>query len=263
METLFQNQQHLRDHIRSRLRSQANGDFSTGMTPGDETTAAAILLLLGMHRPGEDKAPEPSLIFNQRSRLVRQPGDLCFPGGGFSPRLDRLLAGLLGLPGFPLHSWHRKNRQHLPRGVSRFLATSLREGFEEMRVNPFHVKFLGPMAPEHFKRFNRTVYPMVAWHTGPNSFSTNWEVERIVFIPLRRFFDPGAYTRLPLSQLSSQKGRTEPPPETEFPCLIHENGGNQEIIWGLTFRIVLRFLEIVFDFKPPETPRVPITKKTA
>lgn len=256
MNVLLQNQHRLTDHIRIRLQANA---FPPETDRGDDSSAAAILFLMGMHPIGGQGRREPVLILNQRSERVRQPGDLCFPGGGLSPRLDRLLSGLLGLPGFPLHGWNPKNGHKIHGAMARFLATGLREGFEEMRVNPFRIRFLGPMAPEHFTRFNRTVYPMVTWLTGPHAFVPNWEVARIVYIPLRQFFDPGAYTKLPLSQLSRQKESDRLPATTEFPCLIYENGNGREILWGLTFRIVLHFLETVFDFEPPATIHRPMT----
>jgi hypothetical protein len=230
---------------------------------GEQTdTAAAVLFLLGMHRPRPKLAPEPCLIFNQRSCHVRQPGDLCFPGGGLTPRLDGFLAGLLHLPGFPLFRWTPGiRRPAMFPGMPRLFATSLREGFEEMRINPFRIRFLGPMAPEYFKRFGRIVYPMVAWSHGQKAFSPNWEVERIVYIPLSRFFDAGAYAKLSAAHLSRYRGKAHLAPGEEFPCLVYEGGEMREILWGLTYRIVMRFLDIVFDFKPPPMSSLPAAPK--
>jgi hypothetical protein len=140
--------------------------------------------------------------------------------------------------------------------MPRLLATSLRESFEEMRLSPFCVRFLGPMAPEYFNLQGRTIYPMVAWNRGQKAFSPNWEVDRIVYIPLRRFFNPEAYSRLPAARLSRYRGKIAP--TAEFPCLVYDNGERQEILWGLTYRIVVRFLENVFDFKPPEISSRPV-----
>jgi 8-oxo-dGTP pyrophosphatase MutT (NUDIX family) len=253
MKEHLKDQNRLKDHIRTRLLEQAAGDrFDTG-GQNDKATAA-VLFFLGMHRPGPDKAAEPCLIFNQRSRHVRQPGDLCFPGGGLSPRLDSFLARLLTLPGLPLFHWARFSRRPLFPEMPRLLATSIRESFEEMRLNPLRIRFLGPMAPEHFKHYGRTIYPMVAWNHGQETFSPNWEVDRIVYIPLRRFFLPGAYARLPAFRRPGHTAKTS----GEFPCLVYESGEQREILWGLTYRIVMRFLKIVFNFTPPKTSSLPM-----
>jgi hypothetical protein len=104
METLIGNPRLLIDHIRTQLVQQVDNKHFLTHRGKNETDAAAVLFLLGMHRPAPPPlaGPEPCLIFTQRSRHVCQPGDLCFPGGGVSPYLDRLLAGFLKLPGFPL-----------------------------------------------------------------------------------------------------------------------------------------------------------------
>lgn len=265
MEECLRNQRLLRAHIYTRLLDQAQNGRIDG-SEQTESTAAAVLFLLGMHRPDPDRPPEPCIIFNQRSRHVRQPGDLCFPGGGLAPRLDGFLGGLLRLPGFPLFRWtpgiRRHSRQHkmFPE-MPRLFATSLRESFEEMRINPFRVRFLGPMAPEYFKRVDRTIYPMVGWNLGQKTFTPNWEVERIVYIPLRRFFHSGAYAKLSASDLSSDEEKSRMAPGEEFPCLVYEGGTTREILWGLTYRIVMRFLDIVFDFKPPPMSSLPVAAK--
>lgn len=265
MEKLIRNQRLLKNHIRTRLLEPA-GDSLHGKNVSPDAAAAAVLFLLGMQRAKPGRPPEPCFIFNQRSRYVRQPGDLCFPGGGLSPRLDGFLAGLLRLPGLPLFRWSSGNRWPPDRkkmfpGMPLLLATSLRESFEEMRINPFRISFLGPMPPEYFARFGRTIYPMVAWNLGQKNFSPNWEVERIVYIPLRRFFHPEAYAKLPVSYVSRSEDKTHSASGEEFPCLVYENGKNREILWGLTYRIVMRFLNIVFDFKPPDTPALPVLPK--
>lgn len=265
MEKHLRNPRLLRNRIRTRLREQAGGSrFDTGKK--NDASTAAVLFLLGMHQPDPGRPAEPCLIFNKRSLHVRQPGDLCFPGGGLSPRLDGFLAGLLRFPGFPLFRWTRDRRRHssgletFPQ-LPRLLATSLRESFEEMRINPFRIRFLGPMTPEYFERFGRIIYPMVAWNLGQKIFFPNREVEKIIFIPLRHFFSRGSYAKLPAAHLSRYKEKVRPAPLEEFPCLIFEEGEKREILWGLTYRIVVRFLDIVFGFKPPEESSLPEVPK--
>lgn len=265
MEELFQSQHLLRNHIQTRLLDQTGICRFVG-NKQDVVGTAAVLFLLGMHRPGPDRPVEPCLIFNERSRHVRQPGDLCFPGGGLSPRMDGFLAGVLRFPGLPLYRWAPDSRWHSRRPVTfpempMLLATSLRESFEEMRINPFRIRFLGPMAPVNFTRFDRIIYPMVAWNLGQKTFFPNWEVARIVYIPLRRFFRSEAYASLPATLVSGTQGEKDTALNETFPCLTYDNGENREILWGLTYRIVVRFLDIVFDFKPPDSVSLPEISK--
>ena len=69
--------------------------------------------------------------------------------------------------------------------MSLYLTTSLRESFEEMRLNPFSIKFLGPLPPQNLRVFQKIIYPMVGWVEGNHRLKTNHEVEKIVYIPLK------------------------------------------------------------------------------
>jgi len=254
METLPGNPHLLVDRIRTQLSKQVDNKHFLTRDRKNETDAA-VLFLLGMHRPAPDRPPEPCLIFTLRSRHVGQSGDLCFPGGGVFPFLDRLLAVFLKLPGFPLFRRTSFNRQSperttIPHSMARFLATSLRESFEEIRLNPLRIIFLGPMAPEPFALFNRTIYPMVAWTRGQRRFALNREVERIVFIPLQHFLHHSAYGRFRLSA-----------PIPDQPCITYQNSGTRDLLWGVTYRIVMHFLDIVFNFRPPDMPLLRVVSK--
>jgi len=225
-------------------------------TPGEGSKSSAVLFLLG----GE--GAEPCLILNKRSRRVKQPGDLCCPGGSISPRVDGLVGKLLGLPLLPLGSWppYRGWRRSAPadaRRLALLLATSLRESFEEMRLNPLGVRFLGPLPAQRLVMFRRIIYPMAGWVAGRQKFVPNWEVEKIVPIPLRCLLDPARYVRYRL-QISAAvatrfKGRTE-----DFPCFVFGAGDGRELLWGATFRVVMVFLELVFGFRPPDPERLPV-----
>ena len=58
----------------------------------DWGTIAGVLMLFGQ-KPGSNKSgAEPCLVLNKRSLKVRQPGDLCFPGGSMTPHIDPYLA---------------------------------------------------------------------------------------------------------------------------------------------------------------------------
>ena len=65
----------------------------------DYRQASVVLFLLGNCPAESGDRPEPCLILNKRSARVRQAGDLCCPGGGITPGLDRPAAGLLKYPG--------------------------------------------------------------------------------------------------------------------------------------------------------------------
>ena len=158
---------------------------------GDLSLNSAVLFLLGTSASGE-----PFLILNKRSQRVRQAGDLCCPGGGIAPSIDRLLARWLNLPRMPLSrwphgSWWRRYRKADFPKLALLLAAALREGFEEMRLNPLGVRFLGPMPAQHLVMFKRAIYPMVGWVNHQQRFFPNWEVEKIVTVFLwRRFLTP-------------------------------------------------------------------------
>ena len=107
----------------------------------DLTTAAAVLFLLGQF-PGQGRlAGKPCLILNKRSVNVRQPGDLCCPGGGVNLYLDGVLAKLLKLSILPLARWPYwaewlKLHPRRTGWLRLLLATGLRESVEEIRLNP-------------------------------------------------------------------------------------------------------------------------------
>jgi len=217
--------------------------------------ASAVLFLLG-EQPGKHRnSAEPCVILNKRSVKVKQPGDLCCPGGSIMHRLDFHLAKLFKLPFLSLAKWPywRLWRQGKPQ-AARFLAllwaTGLREGFEEMRLNPFGLKFLGLLPPQSLVMFDRVIYPMVAWINRQNRFYPNWEVEKIVYIPLRNLLDPENYACYRLS-FNTRPDPIQTPTTNDFPCFRHRSEFGTELLWGATYRITTVFLEYVFNFRPP------------
>ncbi len=222
------------------------------------TQASAVLFLLGRRPFGDGKA-ETCLILNKRSPKVRQPGDLCCPGGGIMPWLDVYLARLLRLKGSPLSYWAdwkawRNRRTDDAFNLSLLLATGLRESFEEMRLNPLGVRFLGALPPQRLVMFHRKIYPFACWVTRQRRFYPNWEVDKIVTIPLSRLLKPDNYARYRLEiDLTTKRHGFRYRKETkEFPCFLHRQGGHTERLWGATFRITMVFLKWVFGFEPPE-----------
>lgn len=226
----------------------------------DLPTASAVLLPLG--RLAEAGAVETCLILNKRSPRVRQPGDLCCPGGGVSPRFDWHASRLIGWPFFPLGRWPfwrrwRRERPGESRWLALYLSTALREGFEEMRINPLRVRFLGPLPPQRLVLFRRLIYPMAVWITNQERFRPSWEVQRIVKIPLRRLLEPSNYVRYRLRmEFPRATAGTEKTREHPGFCLPDVDG--PEVLWGVTYRMTMAFLNIVFGFTPPAPEHLPI-----
>jgi hypothetical protein len=229
-----------------RVREQGGED-------GEAWVSSAVLFLL-RDPPRCAREEGPSLVLNKRSERVPQPGDLCCPGGGRDP-WDPWLAKLAALPGMPLHRWPpwRSLDRAQRREISILTATAMREGFEEMRLLPKGVTFLGLLPPQRLYMLHRAIHPVVARLSRPQVFKPNWEVEAIVSIPLRHLLDPARYARY--------RVRFEGNPEAnerlkqDFMCFRH----GERVLWGATYRITTRFLEAVFDFSPP-TENLPIVK---
>lgn len=243
-------------HITSALheRSRAGRVFPKNLTHFSSTSA--VLFLLGRRFEWNRFSPEPCLILNRRSIKVKQPGDLCCPGGSIVPRLDSYLAKILYLPLSPLtrwpfwRLWHQTRHQEL-KWLALLFATCLRESFEEMRLYPFRLKFLGTLPSEQLIMFRRTIYPMVCWIPGQKRFFPNWEVEKVVYIPIKSLLDPSKYARYRL-QIETSGQNHKNPDLDDYPCFIHEHLDEFEVLWGATFRITMAFLDIVFGFKPPD-----------
>jgi hypothetical protein len=252
----------LKAHIERVLHEKTLGER---FCPENEISGkSAVLFLLGQ-TAGNGGRPEACLILNKRSLRVKQPGDLCFPGGGIIPGLDHKLARLVRLPVFPLGRWRHwphwhRFRSKEARWVSLLLSTGLRESFEEMKLNPFGVQFLGPLPSHRLRMFQRKIYPMVAWVNRQSLFFPNWEVEKIVKVPIRLLFNPKGYARYRVTY-SRRLGETLNRSGEDFPCFRFSSGEREEHLWGVTFRMVMSFLDIVFDFIPPESTSLPVVPR--
>ncbi len=232
-----------------------NGDCSDG----DRTSS--VLLLLGELLPEDGSTPEAGIILNKRSKSVRQPGDLCCPGGGIE-KCDYFLARLLALRGSTLSKWPRWDRlkSAYPQDaafLSLLYAAGLREGFEEMGINPFGLTFLGPLPTHCLVMYKRSIHPMVAWMSRQRRFRLNREVERIVRFPLRALLDPRNYAcyRINVPPHLEWKFHGE---SADFPAFVYTVDGRAELLWGATFRIVTQFLEMIFGFNVPDTGKLPL-----
>jgi 8-oxo-dGTP pyrophosphatase MutT (NUDIX family) len=260
--TLLENENRLISHIRRRLEAQCLERRLRSTYTDASLPFSAVLFLVGMHRFPERAHPEPCLIFNERSQQVRQPGDLCFPGGGIMPRVDPVLARLLNLPGSPLSRWPKWSawRRDYPEAARRMalcLATGLRESFEEMRLNPLGITFLGPLPPEQLVMFRHVIFPVVGWLGRQKAFKPNWEVAKIIRMPLRDFFNPGNYALFRLTYEGTAQNVTRHN-ASDFISFTPRHDTGTAPLWGATFRIVLTFLETVFGFQPPEMACLPV-----
>ncbi len=129
--------------------------------------------------------------------------------------------------------------------------------WEEMGLNPFGLTFLGPLPTQCLVLFRRSIHPMVAWVSHQKRFHLSWEVERIVKFPLRALLNPFNYALyrmyVPPHLEWRFRGTT-----VDFPCFIYKIGGRAELLWGVTFRIVTQFLEMIFGFQVPDIEKLPL-----
>jgi len=205
-------------------------------------------------------------LLSKRSQKVQQAGDLCAPGGGIHPFLDPLFEKILR---FGLLPWVRgpglekaKLRgKETYRKILFLLGNALRESWEELRLSPFNIEFLGPLPTYSLESRRWTIFPLVgrvkrAWKT-----KVGWEVEKIVSIPLQVFFQPANYAVYSL-EIPKELIGPEIPNPWEFPCLIYNDNGEQEILWGATYKIIQTFFRIVFDFSFPSPDSERVIYKT-
>lgn len=228
----------------------------------DADSDSSVLFLLGLEN-GRELAPDrPCLILNKRSPLVKQPGDLCCPGGGVSMRWDHQLARLLMLPRTPLTRWPfwkswKKHQPERAKDIALLFATGLREGFEEMRLNPLGIRFIGGLPSQRLNMFNRIIHPNVAWVCRQHRFRLNAEVEKVVYVPLQNLMNPALYARCRLN-LNMNHKVDQDRQCYEFPCFVHRTEVGAELLWGATYRITMDFLQIVFGYRPPDTASLPV-----
>jgi 8-oxo-dGTP pyrophosphatase MutT (NUDIX family) len=227
-----------------------------------QVQTSSVMMLLAEEVPENGDAPEICLVLNKRSREVVQPGDLCFPGGRVKDALDSWVGKMLAFPGSTLARWPcwkdlKRDRPDEARFLSLLLAAALRESWEEMRLNPFSTRFLGPLPSQCLVLFKRVVHPMVGWLARRQEFKPSWEVEKIFFVPLRSLVDSSRYAcyRLYVPPHLEWRFRGR---EIDFPCFLFPHGGRTELLWGVTYRIVTLFLELVFGFVPPGPATLPL-----
>jgi 8-oxo-dGTP pyrophosphatase MutT (NUDIX family) len=215
--------------------------------------AAGVLLLLS-YKGSETDEPFSGFSFQliKRSARVPQGGDLSCPGGILDPAFDGVLSRFIryGLP--PVITGDARRHARLGEDedfahTCLFLANAMRESWEEIRLSPFNVHYLGTLPCYNLMLFTKTIFPVVGLVKKEKSYRLNGEVDRIVEIPLASFFDEGNYAVYSLEASDRIKGNADR--QWEFPCLIHvEQDGTEEVLWGATFHIIISFLTAIFDF---------------
>lgn len=137
------------------------------------------------------------------------------------------------------------------------LGTALRESLEEMRLNPLGVQYLGFLPPQDLRIFSRTIYPMVGWIKRQRRFFTNWEVESVLYMPLKDLLSHEHYRRYRL-RYDTPPGHPMRGKIQDFPCFVYRKEGVQEVLWGATFRMTMEFLDVVFGFTFPDHGSLPV-----
>ncbi|TEB10293.1 NUDIX hydrolase [Pelotomaculum propionicicum] len=201
--------------------------FLTNRQPGiqneGEYFVSAVLL------PLINRNNKCHVLFEVRaSHLRRQPGEICFPGGGVEG--DEL---------------------------SRPQNTAVREAVEELGLDKTQIDLLGPLdylvAPH-----GTLVYPFVGHiNNGAIIAPNKAEVEEIFMAPVEYFFNnPPAQSSV---EVATRYGRDFPydrVPATykkgwgrkwSLPVYYYEYEGH--FIWGITARILYNFIKVYYNIK--------------
>jgi 8-oxo-dGTP pyrophosphatase MutT (NUDIX family) len=241
----------------------------SGRLTEERYSAAGVLLLLHFRKNTASSTTAPGEYYFQlikRSAQIPQPGDLSCPGGMLAPRLDAFLKTFIALSLIPVlggaaKQYARQRPADTFNTLVLFLANAVRESWEEIRLSPFNIQFLGPLPCHSLILFKRTIFPLVVLVKNTPSYRPNHEVERIVEIPVKAFFQRENYARYQIEVVDSIRSSDQT--SWEFPCFVQrEEETGQEILWGATLYIIIRFLEILFDFKLPDIRSNPVISRT-
>ena len=179
------------------------------------TSSAAILIPVVRVKDG------PALLMEVRSLRVRQPGEVCFPGG------------------------------HIEVGES-CIDTALRETYEELGIRPSSVNVLQRMEPEWHKE-KKYVYPVLAeidTFEPERLLLREEEVSEVFTMPIAWLLshEPAVYDisdpeseKLPVilrQYLRNYKRKSN----TTYYWAYEQYG-----IWGLTARILVRFRDMLLS----------------
>jgi hypothetical protein len=101
---------------------------------------------------------------------------------------------------------------------------------------------------------------MVGWVNRQRRFFPNWEVEKIVQVPIDALLDAGNYARYRISFSSGASG-VPSLPTRDMPCFVYRHKAQMELLWGATFRMVATFLNDVAGHQPPPLASLPVIRR--
>lgn len=220
---------------------------------GAKHREAGVVLLLHYQRS------EYVFQLIKRSETVAQGGDISCPGGMLERSTDEMLSHILCKTDIVRFADNRSLR-NLPDKdeetaslIRLFLMNSLREAWEEIGLSPLNVGFLGALPTYSLVLFSRTIFPLVCLIKEPCDYQVNGEVEKVLEIPLRFFFQQSFYATV---EVGSGGGNSHSGYQWQAPCLVIPDGdGDEDILWGATFNIITNFLRIItgdaFSVPPP------------
>jgi len=165
----------------------------------DHLVRAAVLLLIC------EKDGEPHLLFTKRTEKVEQhKGQISFPGG--------------------VHDAEDES----------FLATALRETFEEVGIRPQDVEVLGELDDTATISTSFVVAPFVASIPYPYPFRVSSdEVERLILVPLAELLKPANFRQEAMVRKNCI-----------YPLYFYYC--EDSIIWGATARILKSFFDLIY-----------------
>lgn len=205
------------------------------MSPGETDpleSLSGVRRRLAKHRP--ERIPPEGAEQRAAVALVLRPPE----GGGADDDLDDLLALFIRRAEIQGDPW--SGHVGLPGGraepVDRDLAeTARRETLEETGLRLGEEDLLGRLSDLHPRSPHLpsvAITPFVARHLGPGEVRPSVEVRGHLWVPVRALRDPENRSRLAVERDGERRA---------FPT-IEVQGGT---VWGLTFEIVRRFLDLV------------------
>ncbi len=202
----------------------------------------------------------------KRSELVTQAGDISCPGGILEKKTDELLNHILLKTGL-IRTIDNRILDVLPHQDSQtasliglFLMNALREAWEEIGLSPLNIGFLGALPSYSLTFFSRTIFPVVCLVRESYEFKLSSEVEKVVSVPVRYFFQESSYA---LVEIESGQQSADSHYNMKFPSLVvPDTDGKDEILWGATFNIIMNFLKLVAGDKFPSISPTRSIKKT-
>ena len=206
-----------------------NRDVECNIINRGEYLDSSVLILI------TDIDGESYIVFEKRGKGIRQGGEICFPGG--------------------IKEENDKNS----------FETALRESEEELGIAKEKIKETGKFGTIVMgSGIIVEVYVGFAeYNEIKNSFKTSDEVAELVFVPVQFFLNNRAeeykIKTVNYSKYTNKKGEEEilfPAESLGLPEMYHENWSGRdreivlyryenEMIWGITGKIIQKFAEIL------------------